>query len=209
MASKTTKTCIPKVVKDLCWDKWVGEDVAKTKCMCCGIKEIKMSSFHCGHITTEANGGQLCIDNLKPICSACNLSMGTENLEDFRKRCGFDKTLEGGSGEKAPKKTSNKDSDSESSEKKAPKKTAKKTSKKDSDSDTDSSDGKNSLPNERIMRLVMSRKLKPCPGQEKRYELGSIFARSACEQTFGLKHCNRCGFHYHYVAEPVCPCITH
>jgi hypothetical protein len=86
---KTKKKSIPKVVKDLSWNKWVGDDVAKTKCMCCEVNEIKMSSFHCGHIVAEANGGKATVDNLKPICAACNLSMGTENLEDFKKRCGF------------------------------------------------------------------------------------------------------------------------
>lgn len=86
---KTKKKSIPKVVKDLSWNKWVGEDVARTKCMCCGVNEIKMSSFHCGHVIAEAAGGKATVDNLKPICAACNLSMGTENLDDFKRRCGF------------------------------------------------------------------------------------------------------------------------
>lgn len=83
------KKSIPKVVKDLAWNKWVGEDVARTKCMCCGVNEIKMSSFHCGHVLAEANGGSMTVDNLRPICAACNLSMKTENLDEFKKRCGF------------------------------------------------------------------------------------------------------------------------
>jgi hypothetical protein len=86
---KSKKKSIPKVVKDLSWNKWVGEDIAKTKCMCCCINEIKMNSFHCGHVVAEANGGKTTVDNLRPICAACNLSMGTENLDDFKKRCGF------------------------------------------------------------------------------------------------------------------------
>lgn len=89
MSTKPKKKSIPKVVKDLSWNKWIGEDVARTKCMCCGVNEIKMSSFHCGHVIAEANGGKMSIDNLKPICSACNLSMGTENMDDFKGRCGF------------------------------------------------------------------------------------------------------------------------
>ena len=83
------KKSIPKVVKDLAWNKWVGEDVARTKCMCCGVNEIKMSGFHCGHVLAEANGGSMTVDNLRPICAACNLSMKTENLDEFKKRCGF------------------------------------------------------------------------------------------------------------------------
>lgn len=83
------KKSIPKVVKDLSWAKWVGDDVAKTKCLCCGINEIKMNSFHCGHVVAEANGGSTSVENLRPICAACNTSMATENMDVFRARCGF------------------------------------------------------------------------------------------------------------------------
>jgi hypothetical protein len=86
---KTKKKAVPKVVRDLAWAKWIGDDVAKTKCMCCGINEIKMNSFHCGHIMAEVNGGKTTVDNLRPICAACNLSMGAENMDDFKVRCGF------------------------------------------------------------------------------------------------------------------------
>jgi hypothetical protein len=48
-----------------------------------------MNSFQCGHVIAEANGGVIHVDNLRPICSICNQSMGTENMDDFRKRCGF------------------------------------------------------------------------------------------------------------------------
>ena len=86
---KYKKKSIPKVVKDLSWNTWIGEDVAKAKCMCCEVNQIKMSSFHCGHIIADSNGGTTSVNNLKPICAACNLSMGTENMDDFKKRCGF------------------------------------------------------------------------------------------------------------------------
>jgi hypothetical protein len=86
---KTKKKSVPKVVKDLAWNKWVGEDVARTKCLCCGVNEIKMNNFHCGHVIAEAKGGKPTVDNLRPICKACNLSMGTEDLFEFRKKCGF------------------------------------------------------------------------------------------------------------------------
>ena len=41
--------------------------------------------FHCGHVIAEKYGGELNISNLKPICSKCNTSMGTENMNDFKK----------------------------------------------------------------------------------------------------------------------------
>jgi hypothetical protein len=90
---KTKKKSIPKVVKDLCWSKYIGDDIARSKCMCCETNEIKMNSFHCGHVIAESMGGKTTVDNLRPICKACNLSMGTENLNDFKKKCGFEKVL--------------------------------------------------------------------------------------------------------------------
>lgn len=87
--AKTKKKTVPKVVRDLAWNRWIGEDVAKHKCMCCEINEIRMNSFQCGHVIAEANGGKTTVDNLRPICSACNLSMGTENMDEFKARCGF------------------------------------------------------------------------------------------------------------------------
>lgn len=88
----TKKKTVPKVLRDLSWSKWIGEDIGKSKCFCCEVNEIKMSSFHCGHVVAEVNGGKMTVDNLRPICSACNLSMGSENLDEFKTRCGFNKS---------------------------------------------------------------------------------------------------------------------
>lgn len=40
-------------------------------------------SFHCGHVISEFNGGELRPSNLKPICQLCNSSMGTMNMDEF------------------------------------------------------------------------------------------------------------------------------
>jgi hypothetical protein len=86
---KPKKKTIPKVLKQHTWNKYVGEEVGKTKCFCCEINEIVMTDFHCGHVIAEANNGVTSIENLRPICKACNLSMKTENMEEFKKRCTF------------------------------------------------------------------------------------------------------------------------
>lgn len=90
---KVKKKAIPKVMKDLCWSKYVGDSIGKTLCMCCETNEIKMNDFQCGHVIAEANGGMITVDNLRPICKACNVSMGTENLNEFKIRCGFGKVV--------------------------------------------------------------------------------------------------------------------
>lgn len=87
-ATKTTrapKQYIPKAMKRLVWDTYIGEDVGKALCTCCNHVYIRQIEFHCGHVVAEANGGQLNIDNLRPICAQCNLSMRTMNMEEFKK----------------------------------------------------------------------------------------------------------------------------
>lgn len=86
---KKRKKSIPAALKRKVWNKWVGEEIGKTKCLCCQLTEITQMSFHCGHIIAEANGGHLKMDNLKPICSSCNSSMGTTNMDVFMNTYGF------------------------------------------------------------------------------------------------------------------------
>ncbi len=77
------KKRIPSTLKRLVWNTHVGEDIGKTKCLCCKCTDITQMSFHCGHIISEVNGGELVLSNLKPICQNCNSSMGTKNMNDF------------------------------------------------------------------------------------------------------------------------------
>ena len=89
------KKTIPKIIKDLTWQRWIGDDIAKAKCLCCGINEIKMNSFHCGHVISEADGGPTTVDNLRPVCATCNLSMRTQNMEKFKGQHGLGQGVKG------------------------------------------------------------------------------------------------------------------
>jgi hypothetical protein len=82
---KYKKKKISATLKRLVWNKWIGEEFGKSKCLCCKITDITQLSFHCGHIIPECNGGELTLSNLKPICQNCNSSMGTMNMDDFMK----------------------------------------------------------------------------------------------------------------------------
>jgi hypothetical protein len=79
----TKKKSIPKHVKTLVWNKYIGSDKAKALCMSCKQEEIGIRSFHCGHVIAEARGGDMTINNLRPICAACNGSMGTMSMNEF------------------------------------------------------------------------------------------------------------------------------
>ena len=80
------KKCIPKSLKKLVWDTWIGPSVGSAKCKCCDNQEIRQIEFHCGHIVSEKSGGTHAIDNLWPICAQCNLSMGSMNLYEFKEK---------------------------------------------------------------------------------------------------------------------------
>ena len=75
---------IPKAVRDRLWITTFGADKAKGSCQCCG-KEIHILDWEAGHVIAAAKGGPDTIENLRPICGVCNRSMGTQNLEEFRK----------------------------------------------------------------------------------------------------------------------------
>ncbi len=79
------KKSIPKTLKIHIWDKYIGDNIRNAKCICCNITQISIESFHAGHIISEKEGGKTTIDNLRPICSTCNSSMGCENMNSFIK----------------------------------------------------------------------------------------------------------------------------
>lgn len=76
---------IPKHIKTLVWNKYIGSEVAISKCMSCREVRIENTSFHCGHVIAESKGGNMTINNLRPICAHCNLSMGTKSMNEFTK----------------------------------------------------------------------------------------------------------------------------
>lgn len=81
--TKTKKKPVPKKLRQLVWNKWIGEEIGKAKCLCCKSTDISQLDFSCGHIISEKNGGDVTLQNLKPICNLCNSSMGVSNMNDF------------------------------------------------------------------------------------------------------------------------------
>jgi hypothetical protein len=59
--------------------------VGKTKCPVCNTQNITPFTFQCGHIVAEAEGGPTNLENLRPICSLCNISSGRRNMKAFKK----------------------------------------------------------------------------------------------------------------------------
>ncbi|ATZ80106.1 D5 family helicase-primase-endonuclease [Bodo saltans virus] len=80
------KENIPKTLRIAVWNKYIGEYIGKTKCLCCYCSYITQLKFECGHIIPESKGGLTNINNLLPICNDCNKSMGTKNLHEFKEK---------------------------------------------------------------------------------------------------------------------------
>ena len=76
---------LPKTVRNALWINYY-DDRRVGMCQCCKREQISIGNFQAGHIIAHANGGKTTLDNLLPICTLCNLSMGTMNLNEFIKK---------------------------------------------------------------------------------------------------------------------------
>ena len=80
-----TKESIPRAVKNCMWID-AFQDSRVGKCQCCLREPITLNNFHAGHIVSERNGGKTTLDNLRCICAFCNVSMKTQNMDEFISR---------------------------------------------------------------------------------------------------------------------------
>jgi 5-methylcytosine-specific restriction endonuclease McrA len=80
---------LPVSVRDSVWNHYIGEDINKHRCLCCKKILITNRQFQVGHVISVKHGGTDEINNLRPICSPCNHSMGTKNMVEFVKTYGY------------------------------------------------------------------------------------------------------------------------
>ena len=85
------RKALPKSIRIQVWLRHVGE-VFTAKCRCCFQTSMNVFNYHTAHIVSVARGGQEHLDNLLPTCAQCNLSMGTRNLYEFQKSCGYEQS---------------------------------------------------------------------------------------------------------------------
>lgn len=87
---KTTSTeprkAIPKKIRGETWTNHFGTSTKGT-CFCCKKELDIFDDWHAGHIVPHSNGGTDTASNLRPVCGSCNLSMGTEHMDEFKARC--------------------------------------------------------------------------------------------------------------------------
>jgi 5-methylcytosine-specific restriction endonuclease McrA len=74
----TAKHNIPKALREQVWLVKVGRVFeAKCKVVWCTNK-MTVFDYQCGHNVPESKGGATTLDNIVPICSRCNVSMGNQ-----------------------------------------------------------------------------------------------------------------------------------
>ena len=60
------------------------------ECYCCAAAiNYAASNWHAGHVLAAAHGGGDTMDNLRPVCTSCNLSMGTMPMGEYVRRYGL------------------------------------------------------------------------------------------------------------------------
>lgn len=80
---------LPAALRNAVWNTYIGAETGKSICFCCGVESISRGVYECGHVQSKASGGSDMLSNLRPVCGLCNKSMGTRNMVEFIKDCGF------------------------------------------------------------------------------------------------------------------------
>jgi hypothetical protein len=81
--SENKRKHIPQTVRNTLWQKSYNENI-NGNCYVCKCK-VTLHTFHAGHKISVKKGGSNNINNLEIVCASCNLSMATQDLEEFKK----------------------------------------------------------------------------------------------------------------------------
>lgn len=82
LPTKYKKQKIPVALREAVWITRCGR-VFEHKCLTSWCPNtITVFDFQSGHNIPESKGGKTCIENLYPLCSRCNVSMGDRHTFD-------------------------------------------------------------------------------------------------------------------------------
>ena len=81
---RKSRKYLPQGLRNKVWVNTYGEKYS-VHCDCCNLSII--NPFNCvwAHILSHADGGDISLKNMKPICNCCNSSMGKKHMDDYKK----------------------------------------------------------------------------------------------------------------------------
>lgn len=85
--TKPKRKNIPSKVRQMTWRKYIGNSM-DGKCWSCD-DHISFEKWHAGHVKPHSKGGPDIVDNLRPVCAACNLSMSSNHMADYIRHYGM------------------------------------------------------------------------------------------------------------------------
>ena len=74
---------IHKFIKSKVWDTYIGKINGVGLCYVCSC-EIDSKHFEVGHVLARCKGGSSEVVNLRPVCSLCNKSIGSQNMDELK-----------------------------------------------------------------------------------------------------------------------------
>jgi len=85
MCDRKKSDTIPLSIRNGVWCRYVSDALLRGMCYCCKVTQITVNDFQCGYYVSKKNGGETTVDNLRPLCSSCNTSLGIKNMDEFMK----------------------------------------------------------------------------------------------------------------------------
>ena len=87
MSTTAKKAAIPRALREAVWIRYNGSRSFTCKCYVSWCpNHVTAFNFHVGHDVPESKGGATTIENLRPICDRCNLSMGNRySIQEWSK----------------------------------------------------------------------------------------------------------------------------
>ena len=85
---RESRKAIPARTKNAVWKLYFDEE-EHGNCFCCDKEICKKASeptktWNCGHVVSDHDGGEITVENMRPVCFTCNQQMKTQNMMVFK-----------------------------------------------------------------------------------------------------------------------------
>ena len=89
--SKKKKLAISPAIRNEMWELYFPK-CTEGICFVCNQIIVchgnRSNTYQAGHVLSEANGGLITLENLRPVCKTCNTKMGVKHMLEYAKEIG-------------------------------------------------------------------------------------------------------------------------